>query len=161
MIRHILFDWGGTLMEVIPGFEGPMCQWPAVKAVPGARRCLASLSRRVMCHVATNAADSNESDIRKALERADLDRYLTHIFCYRAIGHKKPGQAYFDTVIDRLGCQPGDVVLIGDSLEQDVLGAMRSGLGAIWFNRSGEKAPTGIKSTNRLQDLPHIIDMDG
>ena len=87
-----------------------MCQWPAVKAVPGARRCLASLSRRVMCHVATNAADSNESDIRKALERADLDRYLTHIFCYRAIGHKKPGQAYFDTVIDRLGCQPGDVV---------------------------------------------------
>jgi HAD superfamily hydrolase (TIGR01459 family) len=42
--------------------------------------------------------------------------------------HGKPHPAIYGSCLEALGCDPGRVVAIGDSLEHDVLGASRAGL---------------------------------
>ncbi len=71
-IRAVCFDWGGTLM-VDDGPAGvPMSLWSEVRAVPGARECLAALHGRIPLCVATNAAQSSRTMIEAALDRVDL-----------------------------------------------------------------------------------------
>jgi hypothetical protein len=64
--QHYIFDWGDTLMVDLPGQNGPMCDWPEIEVVAGATECLSALSKFAKCHVATNALNSNESQIRAA-----------------------------------------------------------------------------------------------
>lgn len=45
----------------------------------------------------------------------------------------KPSPAAFQLVLDRLGVAPSDAVLVGESWERDVRGALRAGLRAIWI----------------------------
>jgi len=67
----VLFDWGNTLMVDLPGCFGPMASWPRVEAVAHAQETLGQL-RAAGWHIAlaTNAADSDEDQIRIALARA-------------------------------------------------------------------------------------------
>ncbi len=155
----LLFDWGDTLMRDFPGFHGPMKDWPMVEAVPGAAEILAALHPSWTLALATNADDSDEADIRAALRRAGLDQYLDKIYCFKTIGHKKPAPAFFQAVLEDLGLAPERVIMIGDSFENDVLGANRSGLRAIWFNQqTGEVRRDKLQRTvHRLDGIPAIL----
>jgi len=78
----ILFDWGDTLMRVFPEYTGPMKDWPRLEAVPGAAGMLDALHEDWILALATNAADSDEADIRAALRRVDLERRLDKVYCF-------------------------------------------------------------------------------
>ena len=68
--KHYLLDWGDTLMVDPPSQTGPMCDWPHIQVVEGAKACLQRLSQYAQCHLATNGEDSTEAQIRLALKRA-------------------------------------------------------------------------------------------
>ena len=76
-----LFDWGDTLMVDIPGQAGKMCDWPEVKAMPGAAETLAYLSQTSKIYVATNAVESAPDDIERAFERAGMAQFISGYFC--------------------------------------------------------------------------------
>jgi len=151
--RHYLFDWGDTLMVDAPGQPGPMCDWPEVRLVENAAECLARLAVRATCHLATNAQDSDRESIHRALQRGGIDAYLQEVFCFKDVGHMKPEPAYFGFIVDKLGCSPADVVMVGDSLASDVLGAMRCGLQAVWYNPAGAMVPDGVTAITSLLEL--------
>jgi FMN phosphatase YigB (HAD superfamily) len=129
----ILFDWGDTLMRDFREFSGPMCTWPRVEALPYAPEALAQLHPRWILALATNAVDSDEKDIAQALQRADLARFIDHIYCYRSIGHKKPTPQYFDHVLSDLRLDRDQIVMVGDDFASDIAGANQSGIRAIWL----------------------------
>ena len=142
-IRAICFDWGGTLM-VDDGPAGiPMSLWPEVSAVPGARECLAALHGRIPLCIATNAAQSSRAMIEAALDRVDLLRSLSKIFCFTEIGFEKDRPEFWVAVRKRLGVPFGQIVMIGDSLDHDVLAPRRFGLQAVWFNPDGAATKAG------------------
>lgn len=150
-----LFDWGNTLMVDNPNFTGPMCDWPTVEAVPGAEKTLAQLSTKSICCVATNANASNEQQIRTAFDRVGLSRYLQHIFCSQTLGFVKPQPAFFQAISKSLNCAAEELVMIGDNLEKDVLGAQACGLQAIWFNPEGKITDSEI---NTIASLTQLLD---
>ena len=116
-IRAVCFDWGGTLM-VDDGPEGvPMSRWPVVTAVAGARRCLAALHGRGPLCVATNAAQSRRSMIEAALDRVDLLRFISDVFCFAEIGFDKCHPEFWRVVCRRLGLEPSRIAMVGDSIE--------------------------------------------
>lgn len=121
-------------MRVYPKVRGPMASWPHVAAVPGAAASLASLSAHYHLAVATNAADSDEVQIRAALKRGGLDTWIEQVFCAYNLGFQKPQAEYFQAIIKHLNSQPNHMVMIGDSFSSDVQGAVQAGLSAIWFN---------------------------
>lgn len=50
-------------------------------------------------------------------------------------GYRKPSQAAFDACLDFLREAPDNVMMVGDSLRSDVLGARGAGCRAVWFRR--------------------------
>ena len=54
------------------------------------------------------------------------------------VGYRKPHAAFFEAVCGRLGLPAESVLSVGDDLENDVEGAWRAGLSALFLSRDGE-----------------------
>ena len=106
---------------------------------------------------------SRKHEIVRALERVRLNAFITGIFCYTELGHKKNEPEFWEAVLAQLGAQQSEVVMIGDSLEHDVLGPMRAGIRAIWFNWKRESCPTPatVQSIRSLREVPAAIEAAG
>jgi FMN phosphatase YigB (HAD superfamily) len=158
--RCILFDWGDTLMRVFPEFDGPMVGWPRVETMPFASEILAELHLRYVLVLATNAADSEEAEIRAALDRVGLGKLLDKVYCYRRIGHKKPTKEFFEYILTDLGVEQSQAVMIGDDFAADVRGANDCGIRAIWYNpRTDERRDSPMHQTvHDLRSLPQAVD---
>ncbi len=57
------------------------------------------------------------------------------------IGAAKPDPRIFRAALERLGCEPCEAVMIGDSWQADVVGATGAGIRALWLNRHGAPHP--------------------
>jgi phosphoglycolate phosphatase-like HAD superfamily hydrolase len=138
-IAAVCFDWGGTLMRDDGPDDVPMALWPEVTAIPGAAECLAALHGTVPICVATNASASDRAMIERALERVDLQRYISQVFCCNEIGYRKSRREFWCTVRERLGAPLDRIAMVGDSLEHDVLAPRNFGVQTVWFNRLGRR----------------------
>ncbi len=159
MKAWVIFDWGDTLMRVFPAYHGKMKDWPKVEEIPGARKALHTLHGRVGIALGTNAADSEETDIRRALERADLSSFIKQIFCYRTVGARKSSPEFFALVLKQLQVPADRVVMVGDDYREDVEGALAAGLKAVWFNERTPEVHTGhnLATLHHLDHLPAIL----
>jgi putative hydrolase of the HAD superfamily len=154
-IKAYLFDWGDTLMKDHRRYSGPMKDWPAVTAVDGAAETLRFLSVNARCCLATNARDSSEKDIRRALARVDLDQYLDAIFCSQSLRLAKPDRAFFAKIQKTLELAPEAIAMVGDSYDTDVKGALNAGMRAIWYNPHTDESRTdhGVITIHKLDEL--------
>ncbi len=144
----VLFDWGDTLMVDVPGASTPMYEWPDVRAVDGAVGLLQYLKasdRRVM--LVTNARASDEAQIRAALARVGLDALVERIYCFKNTGLPKAA-ALYHFILRSLSANPEQVMMIGDSLENDVQAASECGIHAIWFNPLGQSSAADARFTS-------------
>ena len=159
-LRFVLFDWGDTLMSEAGPIDIPMADWPEVSCIDGAHDVLSRLSRIYTISIATNATVSTRSDILRALERVGLKQFVHEVFCFTELGYKKSEPEFWDAVLTRLGAQRNEVVMIGDSVEQDVLGPMRAGIRAIWLNWKLESysGASSFQSIRSLREAPAVIE---
>jgi aminoglycoside 6'-N-acetyltransferase I len=159
-LRFVLFDWGDTLMSEAGPLDIPMADWPEVRTIDGAGDVLSLLSKRYRVAIATNATVSKRPDVVRALARVGLNAFIDEIFCFTELGHKKTEPEFWDAVLTQLGAQKNELVMIGDSLEQDVLGPMRVGIRAIWFNWKQESfsGPLSFRSVRSLREVPAAIE---
>ncbi len=162
----VLIDWGGTLMEDDGTQPGPMATWPRVTAVDGAAEALEALRVEHCVIVATNAEESGARDVRAALARVGLADLVDDVVSSRDVGAAKPDPFFFRAALLRAGrygvpLRARDAVMVGDSWPNDVEGARRAGLRAIWFNRAREVRPAGAAPPDaeitRLADLPRAL----
>lgn len=134
MIDTLLFDWGNTVMIDFPDETGPMHSWNRVELVDGAEACLKKLSMSYLILLATNAKDSTEEDIRKALDRVGIGKYFKEIICFREVGFPKPTREFFDFVLSRTGKNKNELIMIGDDLEKDYLGPRTLGINSVLYD---------------------------
>lgn len=140
-------------MVDLPNQTGPMCDWPKVAVVKGALKCLKHLSKSAQCHLATNAEDSTEIQIRQALQKAGLSDYIQQIFCRENLGVGKTAPEYFEKIVNKLGTPAKQIMMTGDSLDKDVYPALNVGLKATWFNPNQNKIPKDIFTVTALEEL--------
>ena len=157
--RAVLVDWGGTVMEDLPFFPGPMASWPEVRTVEGAEKALRTLHGDHIIALVTNASRSGEREIRAALSRAGLGAFVDRVYCPLETGHRKPSPALFSHVLDDLGLRPERAVMVGDDFETDVLGAAGCGIRAVWLNRDSREIRTGAlyRTIHDLSSLPAAV----
>lgn len=157
--RAVLIDWGDTLMKDFTQYEGPMFSWPRVEMVEHADKVLRALRVDYLLALVTNAADSGEEDIKAALDRVGIGSLLDRVYCYQGVGRKKPSSDFFRYVLDDLGLEPLQAVMVGDDFEKDILGANRCGIKAVWFNPHSSDIRTGnmYRTISHLRSLPEVI----
>ena len=143
MITAIIFDWGDTVMRELPVFPGKMVDAPHVEAMPGITDALRTLQPDYRVLMASNANVSTAADIRAALRRVGLDGYFEIVLSSADLGVSKPDPAYYRAVLEACGCDPGAVVMVGDTFDKDILGAKQAGMRAVWYNWKHAALPPG------------------
>jgi len=70
------------------------------------------------------------------------------------VGVSKPDPGIFGIAVQGLGVDPAATVHIGDSLHDDVHGALQAGLSAVWLRRKGEAGdvPPGVAVATNLEE---------
>ena len=86
--------------------------------------------------------------------RSGLEKYFHDVFTSDALGVKKPDPRAFHGALDRAGLKAtAPAIMVGDSLESDVLGAQNVGWKAIHFNPEGPQAPEAWRTVRRLVEV--------
>jgi putative hydrolase of the HAD superfamily len=155
----ILFDWGNTLMRDFPEYSGPMKDWPRLESIPHAGETLAALSPYWTLALATSADVSNEADIREALDKVDLGRWLEHIFSYSTTGLRKTSPDFYTLILTELKLLPGQAIMVGDHFEADVITPTTCGMRAIWFNEFTPEVREGnmYRTVHSLAEIPPLL----
>ena len=59
---------------------------------------------------------------------------IIHFFRFET-GYRKPEKEIFEFVLNKIGVDPKDAVMIGDSMKNDIFGAQSANIDAILLNR--------------------------
>lgn len=127
------------------------------RLVPGARGLLDALRGRVKIGVVTNGPSAGQ---RGKLERFDI--HPDAVAISEDVGATKPAPAIFRFALARLGVAPERTTMIGDSWENDVLGALGCGMAAVWLNRYRLTCPdtalaVEIRGFEPVEDVLRIL----
>jgi len=158
-IKHIVFDWGDTLMRDFPEKTGPMYVWDRIEVFPDAALVLEKLSSTFVLTVASNAGESDTSDMRKALVIGQLDHYFNHHYTSKDLGVCKPDPAFFTTICAEAGIDPAHSVLIGNDYKKDIVGAKAAGMTTILVNHAGAEGPFELADyvVSELKELLKVL----
>jgi HAD superfamily hydrolase (TIGR01662 family) len=78
-------------------------------------------------------------------------------------GFLKPHPSIFRAALERLGVAPTDAVMVGDSVSQDVEGALKAGMRAILLHRAEHAAPRAAGLRERgvpvIRSLAELMDL--
>jgi putative hydrolase of the HAD superfamily len=74
-------------------------------------------------------------------------------------GYFKPHPRIFHAALERMGVEASAALMVGDSLQHDVLGARRAGMRGILLSRSRLVAPAGhdVEVIQSLTELPSLL----
>ncbi|EQB34969.1 hypothetical protein M948_17830 [Virgibacillus sp. CM-4] len=89
---------------------------------------------------------------------AELERYFEQIVISGEFGKGKPDPGIFQYMLKQLGVAKDEVLMVGDNLHTDILGASRAEIASIWINRNNldnNEIPT--YEVNRLSEILSII----
>jgi putative hydrolase of the HAD superfamily len=106
-------------------------------------------------HILTNGF----SDVQLIkLKSAGIEHYFEHIITSESIGAMKPHPSIFQHALNTAGALLSESVMIGDSLETDIAGAMAVGMPCIYFNPNQTLHKYSILGeVNRLADLKSFL----
>ena len=90
---------------------------------------------------------------------------LEHVISFGAYsqdhgGIEKPDPRIFEIALESAGCSAGELVHVGDSLENDVAGARSAGIRSVWLNRNGDSVTSDVEpdaEIKSLGELPEIL----
>jgi HAD superfamily hydrolase (TIGR01549 family) len=102
------------------------------RAVPGSKELLEKLKPRVKIAVLSNNLYEEQ---RGKLIDCGLDKFVDVTVVSEHVGVTKPAPEIFLETLKRLDRKPQEAVMIGDSWEWDVMGAMKVGIKPIWYNQ--------------------------
>jgi putative hydrolase of the HAD superfamily len=94
-----------------------------------------------------------DSSLAQVLERVGLADMIDGVVSSAAVGAAKPDPAIFEAGLALARVAAGEVLHVGDSLEQDIAGALAAGIAAVWLNRAGGAAPAGVRAVGSLREL--------
>ncbi len=127
---------------------------------PQAANCLARLHERYKIGIIANQKPGTAERMKKF----GLAPYLDLIVASAEEGLEKPDLKIFTLALKRANCLPGNAIMIGDRLDNDIIPAKRMGLKTIWIRQGfgGMAAPLTEEETpdycvNDLMELPELL----
>jgi HAD superfamily hydrolase (TIGR01662 family) len=88
-----------------------------------------------------------------------LDGLFAVTISSAAHGYMKPHPSIFQAALEQAGVSVTESVMVGDSLDHDITGALRLGMRAILLSRSGLPAtrPENVPVITTLRELPALL----
>ena len=113
---------------------------------------LEALHGRARLALASNGVDA----VQKSRVQ-NLRHYFDEAFISEGMGHIKPDPAFWDIAFAKIDARPDECLMVGDSLQSDISGAIAYGMDACWLNRAGRENSSGIIPTFTIRTLMELI----
>lgn len=92
----------------------------------------------------------------RKIELSGIRHFFDKIYISDIVGIHKPGKDFFDYIVKSSNARKNECLVIGDSMEADIEGALNAGLDAIFYNSRAmvhdNKEVIEIKSLLQLKD---------
>jgi len=92
-------------------------------------------------------------------ERCGLKGVFGFVVLSQDHGVEKPDPRIFEIALEEAGCSRGELLHVGDSLENDVRGAIDSGIGCAWLNRAQVGNDTDVNPEYEVSSLLELLDI--
>lgn len=132
-------DFNREYLALLPG-QTALC--------PGALDVVKKLSGQLNLYVITNGFSEVQF---KKMENSGLLPYFNKIFTSEETGINKPSPEIFRYALKTTNAPKKESLMVGDSFEIDIVGAMNAGLDQVWI----------VNSRQRLEDTARLLHQQG
>ena len=87
--------------------------------------------RNYQLHLITNGFEKTQ---HSKLKHSGLDKYFKEVITSEASSSLKPNKEIFDFAFQKTGAKPQESIMLGDSIEVDIIGAMKAGIDQVFIN---------------------------
>lgn len=113
------------------------------------------LSEKYTLHIITNGFEEIQS---KKMESSKIAHYFEAVITSESVGVKKPNPKVFAHALKLANANKENSIMIGDSIEADIMGAIDYGLPAIHCNFENENIiESNFKGISSLLDLKQYL----
>lgn len=106
------------------------------------------LESKYHLHIITNGFEEVQN---LKLEKSGIHKFFKQIITSECVGVKKPNPKVFEFALNKAGAKAHQSVMIGDSYEADVMGAINSGMKAIHFSQEDKN--------NEVQRITTLVEL--
>ncbi len=123
--------------------------------IDGTIETLDYLKDNYKLHIITNGFSFAQE---MKLQKSNLANYFVTVTNSELAGHKKPHQNIFQYALSLANASKNQSIMVGDSIEADVLGAINFGMKAVYFNPANEQvSDDAIIQIQKLTQLKNIL----
>lgn len=129
--------------------------------LPGAEELVRYLAKKYPLTVVTNGFVEVQYE---KFDKSGLRDCFAHIVLSEEVGCQKPNPRIFEEALRMNGLQAEDVVMIGDSWNSDIQGAINAGIDQIWIRKSKEQGTKSQDTTEKtatyiVQSLSEVMEI--
>lgn len=151
--------WRRIVAQVIDDIDDPEAAFDelfAHFANPGSWRCFADVGPALQrlrdagyrLAVASNFDDRLLHIVAAMPELNAIERTVVS----SRVGYRKPSALFFRALLEATGCEADEILVVGDDQRNDIDGATRAGIGAVWLRRG--RPPQSDLQLESLSQLP-------
>ncbi|MBI3164636.1 MAG: HAD family hydrolase [Chloroflexi bacterium] len=110
----------------------------------------------------SNAGD--DKDVQDLIDMFGIRRYFDFVLTSAACFYRKPHPRAFEISLAQWNATPNEAVMIGDSLDADILGAKQAGMTSVWITRRAQFGDEDMRriqpdfSIRKLSELPPTLE---
>ena len=153
----------GAVLEAILGgfYHVTQASWRTVRSAHDVLQALKAGGYRMA--ILSNAA--HDDDVQSLVDQSALRPYMDVVLIPAASGWRKPPPGAFRSALSAWDAAAAEVLMVGDTLDADIVGARNSGMSSAWVrryavSRPGEKEAGRITADfelGRLDELPALL----
>lgn len=87
--------------------------------------------KKYQLHLITNGFEKTQ---HSKLKNSGLDKYFTEVITSEGSNSLKPNKEIFEYAFQKTGAVPNESIMIGDSMDVDILGAVNAGIDQVYVN---------------------------
>lgn len=94
---------------------------------------------------------------RGRINGTNTQGYFDNLFISEEMGVHKPNKDYFDMVLSELKMSPDECLVIGDSENSDIQGAINAGIDSVYISFTGLKSDKATYSVSSYEELYELL----
>lgn len=112
-------------------------------------------NKQYILHLVTNGFEKTQNN---KLMYAGLKPFFSEVITSEGSGSLKPNKEIFEFAFQKCFAKPDECIMIGDSVEVDIIGAMNAGIDQVYVNHLGiEPTVKPTYTVNSLKELENIF----
>ena len=124
--------------------------------LPGAEELVHYLAKKYPLTVVTNGFIEVQYE---KFDKSGLRNCFSHIVLSEEVGCQKPNPRIYEEALRMNGVSAEEAVMIGDSWNSDIQGAINAGIDQIWIRKSKDPLPEGQSATYLVHTLSDVMEI--